>query len=90
MTAAGEEIFGLIEKMITDYQDEVILYKREEVQLKQMIDQLTILKPELSLIRVTAGLCHSGCIGSVSLEQVAMSPFAPVLGNCCCGDNQAS
>lgn len=61
-----EEIFELVEKTITECQDEVIRSKREAVQLKQMIEQPTVLKPEVPLIRVSAGLYHNEW--SVSLQ----------------------
>ena len=56
LTAAAEEIFGLVEKTIAEYEDEAVRSKREIIQLRQHIEQLTVLKPEVTLFR--AGLCH--------------------------------
>ncbi|XP_056148305.1 zinc finger protein 184-like [Lampris incognitus] len=49
LTAAAEEIFGLVEKTIAEYQAEFVRSKREIVQLKEEISQLYELKPEIRL-----------------------------------------
>ncbi|XP_047207950.1 zinc finger and SCAN domain-containing protein 12-like [Girardinichthys multiradiatus] len=51
LTAAAEEIFGLVERTITDYQEEVVRSKREIIQLRQQIEQLTVLQPRVSLFK---------------------------------------
>ncbi|XP_071761409.2 uncharacterized protein LOC139916437 [Centroberyx gerrardi] len=48
LAAAAEEIFGLVEKTIAEYQDEVVRSKREIIQLKQEIHQLGVLKSEVT------------------------------------------
>ncbi|KAK2921626.1 zinc finger protein 501-like [Channa argus] len=56
LTAAAEEIFGLVEKTIAEYQDEIIRSQREVAELKLMIKQLTVLNPEVSLFRFSTDL----------------------------------
>ncbi|KAM6922827.1 uncharacterized protein PEZ65_011119 [Lycodopsis pacificus] len=51
LEAAVEEIFGLVEKTIEEYEEGAVRSKREILQLKQQIEQLTVLKPELMLNR---------------------------------------
>ncbi|XP_015247501.1 PREDICTED: zinc finger and SCAN domain-containing protein 31-like isoform X2 [Cyprinodon variegatus] len=51
LTAAAEEIFGLFEKTITEYQEETVRSKREIIQLRQQIEQLTVLQPRVSLFK---------------------------------------
>ncbi|XP_033469524.2 uncharacterized protein LOC117248495 isoform X2 [Epinephelus lanceolatus] len=51
LAAAAEEIFGLVERTIAEYQDEAVRFKREVIQLRQQIEQLTVLKPEVVLFR---------------------------------------
>ncbi|XP_014901079.1 zinc finger protein 544-like isoform X1 [Poecilia latipinna] len=51
LTAAAEEIFGLVERTITEYQEEVVRSKREIIQLRQQIEQLTVLQPRVSLFK---------------------------------------
>ncbi|MEQ2163979.1 hypothetical protein GOODEAATRI_001806 [Goodea atripinnis] len=67
LTAAAEEIFGLVERTITDYQEEVVRSKREIIQLRQQIEQLTVLQPRVSLFKED--------VESVSESQ---PPFVPV------------
>lgn len=55
LAAAAEEQFGLVEKTIVEYQDEAVRSKREIIQLKKQLEQLTVLKPEVILWR--AGVC---------------------------------
>nr|XP_046258143.1 uncharacterized protein LOC124066089 isoform X2 [Scatophagus argus] len=65
LAAAAEEIFGLVEKTIAEYQEEAVRSKTEVIQLKRQLEQLTVLKPEVIISR--AGLCHRGC----SIEQTS-------------------
>ncbi|XP_040905035.1 zinc finger protein 37-like [Toxotes jaculatrix] len=51
LAAAAEEIFGLVEKTIAEYQGAVVRSEREIMHLKQEIEQLTALKAEQSLFR---------------------------------------
>ncbi|GLD69616.1 zinc finger protein 568-like protein [Lates japonicus] len=51
LAAAAEEIFGLVEKTLAEYQDEVVRSKREIIQLKQEIEQLSVVKAEMSSFR---------------------------------------
>uniref|UniRef100_UPI0037E7D4C1 uncharacterized protein n=1 Tax=Semicossyphus pulcher TaxID=241346 RepID=UPI0037E7D4C1 len=51
LAAAAEEIFGLVEKTIAEYQDEAVRSKKEIIQLKKQIEQLTVCKPEVMLFR---------------------------------------
>lgn len=48
LAAAADEIFGLVEKTIEEYQDEIVNSKREITQLRQ---QLNILKSETRVHR---------------------------------------
>lgn len=57
LAAAVEEIFGLVENTIMEYKEEAVRSKKEIIQLKQQIEQLTVLKPEVLLNR--SGLCPS-------------------------------
>ncbi|XP_059215768.1 zinc finger protein 436-like [Centropristis striata] len=56
LAAAAEEIFGLVEKTIAEYQDEAVRSKREVIQLKKQIEQLTVLKPQVTLFRADSQL----------------------------------
>ncbi|XP_074503205.1 uncharacterized protein LOC141774439 [Sebastes fasciatus] len=56
LAAAAEEIWGLVEKSISEYQDEAVRSKREVLQLRQQIEQLTVLKPEVILFRAETQL----------------------------------
>ncbi|XP_031694127.1 oocyte zinc finger protein XlCOF22-like [Anarrhichthys ocellatus] len=49
LEAAVEEIFGLVEKTIEEYEEGAVRSKREILQLKEQIEQLTVLKPEVIL-----------------------------------------
>ncbi|XP_068566474.1 uncharacterized protein [Cebidichthys violaceus] len=55
LEAAVEEIFGLVEKTIEEYEEGAVRAKREILQLKQQIEQLTVLKPEVILLRADSG-----------------------------------
>ncbi|XP_049899262.1 uncharacterized protein LOC126389619 isoform X1 [Epinephelus moara] len=54
LAAAAEEIFGLVEKTIAECHGEVVRSKREVIQLKQQLEQLTVLKPGVVLVRADA------------------------------------
>ncbi|KAM6923064.1 uncharacterized protein PEZ65_011295 isoform 1-T2 [Lycodopsis pacificus] len=56
LEAAVEEIFGLVEKTIEEYEEGAVRSKREILQLKQQIEQLTVLKPEVVLLRADTQL----------------------------------
>nr|XP_046258142.1 zinc finger protein 224-like isoform X1 [Scatophagus argus] len=51
LAAAAEEIFGLVEKTIAEYQEEAVRSKTEVIQLKRQLEQLTVLKPEVIISR---------------------------------------
>ncbi|KAM6915893.1 uncharacterized protein FYW49_008995 [Xenentodon cancila] len=51
LAAAADEIFGLVEKTIADYRDEVVRSRTEILQLRQQIEQLTVLQPRIFLSR---------------------------------------
>ncbi|XP_039995096.1 zinc finger protein 100-like isoform X1 [Xiphias gladius] len=51
LAAAAEEIFGLVEKTMAEYRDQLVRSKREIVHLKREIEQLTVLKTDMSLFR---------------------------------------
>ncbi|XP_054455895.1 zinc finger protein 22-like [Anoplopoma fimbria] len=51
LEAAVEEIFGLVESTIAEYEDEAVRSKREILLLRQQLQQLTVLKPEVMLSR---------------------------------------
>lgn len=53
LAAAAVEIFGLVENTIREYQDEVVRSRREIVELKEQLEQLADVKPEIILF--TAG-----------------------------------
>ncbi|XP_068424028.1 gastrula zinc finger protein xFG20-1-like [Clinocottus analis] len=56
LEAAVEEIFGLVEKTITEYEEAAVRSKREIGQLKQQLEQLVLLKPEVILNRTDTRL----------------------------------
>ncbi|XP_034407518.1 zinc finger protein 287-like [Cyclopterus lumpus] len=49
LEAAVEEIFGLVEKTIAEYEEDAVRSKREIGQLKRQLEQLVVLKPEVFL-----------------------------------------
>ncbi|XP_034753298.1 zinc finger protein 271-like isoform X1 [Etheostoma cragini] len=51
LAAATEEIFGLVEKTIAEYQDEAVLSRRKIIHLEQQIQQFTVLQPEVMLFK---------------------------------------
>ncbi|XP_017285033.1 zinc finger protein 510-like [Kryptolebias marmoratus] len=51
LAAAAEEIFGLVEKTMTDYREEVVRSRSEIIQLRQQIEQLTVLQPRVLLFK---------------------------------------
>ena len=52
LTAAAVEIFGVVEKTIVEYQEEIIRSKEENERLQKMLDM--VIKPHVKLHR--AGL----------------------------------
>ncbi|XP_030011686.1 zinc finger protein 75A-like isoform X1 [Sphaeramia orbicularis] len=57
LAAAAEEIFGLVEKTIAEYQDEVFRCRSEVVTLKRQMEQLSVLKPEVQLLKTDVQEC---------------------------------
>lgn len=57
LAAAAEDIFGLIEKTIADYQEQVFSSRSEIVRLKEEIEQLSLLKPVVKLLRTDVEEC---------------------------------
>lgn len=55
LTAAAEQIFRLVERTIEEYQDEVVRSRKEVIQLKIQLEQLSVLKPEVILTRKGGG-----------------------------------
>uniref|UniRef100_A0A1A8IXE7 C2H2-type domain-containing protein n=2 Tax=Nothobranchius kuhntae TaxID=321403 RepID=A0A1A8IXE7_NOTKU len=51
LAAAAEEIFGLVEKTVADYQEEIIRSRSEIIQLRQQIEQLSVLQPRVFLFK---------------------------------------
>ncbi|KAM4591656.1 uncharacterized protein PAE49_017814 [Odontesthes bonariensis] len=51
LAAAADEIFGLVEKTIADYHEEVVRSRSEILQLRHQIDQLTVLQPRVFLFK---------------------------------------
>ena len=51
LAAAADEIFGLVEKTIADYHEEVLRSRNEILQLRHQIDQLTVLQPRVFLFK---------------------------------------
>uniref|UniRef100_A0A1A7X6F2 C2H2-type domain-containing protein n=1 Tax=Iconisemion striatum TaxID=60296 RepID=A0A1A7X6F2_9TELE len=51
LAATAEEIFGLVEKTVVDYQEEVVRSRSEIIQLRQQIEQLTVLQPRVFLFK---------------------------------------
>ena len=56
LEAAVEEIFGLVEKTVSECQEEAVRSKREILQLRKQIEQLTVLKP--TVVLYCAGWFH--------------------------------
>ncbi|KAM4607191.1 uncharacterized protein ACJ7VT_015472 [Polymixia lowei] len=78
LSAAAEEIFGLVEKTIAEYQDEVVRSQREIIQLKREIQQLNVLKPEIRLDRAEFQLV-SGEVLPVQLQYESKMEQTPSL-----------
>lgn len=51
LAVAAEQIFRLVEKTIAECQDEVVRSKKEVIQLKKRLEQLSVLKAEVILNR---------------------------------------
>lgn len=60
LAAAAEQIFRLVEKTIGEYQEEVVRSKKEVIQLRKQLQQLSVLKAEVILTR--KGGCHGSCL----------------------------
>ncbi|XP_011482479.1 zinc finger protein 22 [Oryzias latipes] len=63
LAAAAEEIFGLVEKTIAAYSEEVVRSRKEILQLREQIEQLTVFRPRVFLPRAELQLpleepCH--------------------------------
>lgn len=70
LAAAADEIFGLVEKTLAEYQDEAARSRREVLQLKTQLEQLAVLTPEVMLRR--AGVCDARrCAGLRYVSRVA-------------------
>ncbi|KAK9541193.1 hypothetical protein VZT92_001256 [Zoarces viviparus] len=72
LEAAVEEIFGLVEKTIEEYEEGAVRSKREILQLKQQIEQLTVLKPEVMLNRADSEPVSEELARSLQLRDVKM------------------
>ncbi|XP_042358606.1 zinc finger protein 271-like [Plectropomus leopardus] len=70
LSAAAEEIFGLVEKTIAEYRDEAVRSRREVIQLRQQIEQLTALKPQVLLFRADAQSVSGDIFPSQQPEQL--------------------
>lgn len=55
LAAAAEQIFRLVEKTIGEYQEEVVRSKKEAIQLRKQLQQLSVLKAEVILTRKGGG-----------------------------------
>lgn len=51
LAAAAEQIFRLVEKTIGEYQEEVVRSKKEVIQLRKQLQQLSVLRAEVRLSR---------------------------------------
>uniref|UniRef100_A0A1A8N633 C2H2-type domain-containing protein n=1 Tax=Nothobranchius pienaari TaxID=704102 RepID=A0A1A8N633_9TELE len=51
LAAAAEEIFGFVEKTVTDYQEEIVRSRSEIIQLRQQIEQLSVSQPQILLFK---------------------------------------
>ncbi|KAE8281072.1 hypothetical protein D5F01_LYC21654 [Larimichthys crocea] len=70
LAAAAEEIFGLVEKTIAEYQDEVVRSRTEIIQLRKQLEQLTVLKPEVMLFRAEIQLVSEEILPSQQPDQL--------------------
>ncbi|KAE8281070.1 hypothetical protein D5F01_LYC21652 [Larimichthys crocea] len=70
LAAAAEEIFGLVEKTIAEYQDEVVRSRTEIIQLRKQLEQLTVLKPEVMLFRADIQLVSEEILPSQQPDQL--------------------
>ncbi|KAE8281061.1 hypothetical protein D5F01_LYC21643 [Larimichthys crocea] len=70
LAAAAEEIFGLVEKTIAEYQDEVVRSRTEIIQLRKQLEQLTVLKPEVMLFRADIQLVSEEILTSQQPDQL--------------------
>lgn len=60
LAAAAEQICRLVEKTIGEYQEEVVRSKKEVIQLRTQLQQLSVLKAEVILTR--KGGCPRSCL----------------------------
>uniref|UniRef100_A0A0F8BVU5 Zinc finger protein 3 n=1 Tax=Larimichthys crocea TaxID=215358 RepID=A0A0F8BVU5_LARCR len=74
LAAAAEEIFGLVEKTIAEYQDEVVRSRTEIIQLRKQLEQLTVLKPEVMLFRADIQLVSEEILPSQQPDQLPTEP----------------
>ncbi|XP_071336099.1 zinc finger protein 180-like [Trachinotus anak] len=70
LAAAAEEIFGLLEKTIAEYQDEVVRSKREIIRLHQQIQQLSVLKAGMALIPADTKSASEEALPSEQPDQI--------------------
>ncbi|XP_051276791.1 zinc finger protein 699-like [Dicentrarchus labrax] len=70
LAVAAEEIFGLFEKTIAEYQEEVVRSQREIIQLKGQLEQLTVLKPEVTLFRADTQSVTEKILPSLQADQL--------------------
>ncbi|XP_018516735.2 uncharacterized protein LOC108873092 [Lates calcarifer] len=70
LAAAAEEIFGLVEKTLAEYQDEVVRSKKEIIQLKQEIEQLSVVKAEASSFRADSQSVSEEAFPSQQPDQI--------------------
>lgn len=61
LAAAAEQIFRLVEKTIGEYQEEAVRSKKEVIQLRKQLQQLSVLKAEVILTRKGAFNSYSNC-----------------------------
>ncbi|CAG6016483.1 unnamed protein product [Menidia menidia] len=51
LAAAADEIFGMVEKTIAEYHEEVVRSRSEILKMRHQIDQLTVLQPRVFLLK---------------------------------------
>ncbi|XP_033991843.1 zinc finger protein 836-like [Trematomus bernacchii] len=70
LEAAVEEVFGLVEKTVSEYQEEAVRSKREILQLRVQIEQLTVLKPRVILLSADTQTISQEILPSQKPEQL--------------------
>ncbi|XP_034538498.1 uncharacterized protein LOC117812052 isoform X1 [Notolabrus celidotus] len=78
LAAAAEEIFVLVEKTISEYQDEVVCSKREIYQLKLQLEHLSVLKPGVQSLKADTQLVTGELLPSLQLCDIKVEQI-PVL-----------